>query len=91
MAKVDGLSLYHYEGCMWCAMVQRALAQLGIEIEQCNIYEDARHMRDLVEATGRQTVPCLRIRAAGEGREDRWMHESRDIIAYLKERFGGGD
>jgi glutathione S-transferase len=88
MVQVEGLSLYHYEGCMWCAMVQRALAQLSVEIEHCDIYGDAHHMSDLVEATGRRTVPCLRIREEGG---DRWMHESSDIIAYLKERFAEGD
>ena len=35
----------------------------------------------------RQGATCLRIAAsAGEG--DRWMHESRDIVASLEERFG---
>ena len=61
MAKLEGLSLYHYRGCMWCAMVQRALDQLGLEIEQCDIHEDPVRLRELVEATGRRTVPCLRI------------------------------
>jgi glutathione S-transferase len=39
-----------------------------------------------VKATGRQTVPCLRIERADGSVE--WMHESEDINAYLKERFG---
>ena len=78
------LSLYHYPGCGWCGLVQRAMAQLGVEAELRDIYGDPQHMRDLVEATGRQTVPCLRIAEEGEAR---WMHESSDIIAYLNERF----
>ena len=81
----SGLSLYHYAGCMWCGMVQRALQQLGVEVAQRDILQEPEHMRDLVAATGRQTVPCLRIQ---EGGEDLWMFESRDIIAYLQERFG---
>jgi glutathione S-transferase len=84
MATVEGLSLYHYSGCMWCAMVRRAIEELGIEIAERNIHQDPQHLRDLVAATGRQTVPCLRIEKGGE---DRWMHESNDIIAYLSERF----
>lgn len=86
MEKVEGLSLYHYAGCGWCGLVQSALTRLGVEVEQCDILDEPGHMRALVEATGRQTVPCLRIREDGG---DRWMHESSDIIAYLNERFAG--
>ena len=84
MTNTDGLSLYHYRGCMFCAMVQRALQQLGVEIAERDIHREPEHLRALVDATGRQTVPCLRIEEAGE---DRWMHESSEIIAYLQERF----
>ena len=65
-------------------MVHRTLAQLGVELEQRDIFEDGEHMRALVEATGRQTVPCLRIEEEGG---ERWMHESSVIMAYLNERF----
>ncbi|MEE2663652.1 MAG: glutaredoxin [Myxococcota bacterium] len=84
MTTVQGLTLYHYAGCVWCAMVQRVLVQLGVEISQRDIYGDPRHLRELVESTGGQTVPCLRIVEEGE---DRWMHESAEIVAYLNERF----
>ncbi len=84
MPAVEGHSLYHYLGCGWCAMVQRAIAQLGLEIPLRDIHQDPQNLRDLVDATGRHTVPCLRIE---EGGEERWMHESRDIIAYLSGRF----
>lgn len=67
-------------------MVRRALAELGVEISQRDICENPEHMRELVEATGRQTVPCLRIVEQGE---DRWMHESTEIVAYLRTRFAG--
>ncbi len=87
MAAVEDLSLYHYAGCGWCAMVQRVLGQLGVEIDERNIHQDPQHLRELIEATGRQTVPCLRIRQGASGGEDRWMHESTEIIAYLSERF----
>ena len=51
-----------------------------------DIHADPQRLRELVDATGRQTVPCLRI--SGEAGESRWVHESSDIIAYLRERFG---
>ena len=84
MATVEDLTLYQYEGCAWCAMVHRAAATLGVEIAQRDIFQEPEHLRDLVAATGRQTVPCLRFERGGE---EQWMHESGEIIAYLNERF----
>jgi len=84
MQRVDDLSLYRYEGCMWCGLVERSLAELGIELALRDIRVDPTHLRDLVGATGRQTVPCLRI-AEADG--DRWLHESSAIITYLQDRF----
>ncbi len=77
------LSLYHYFACPFCHLVRRAIDRLGLEIEDRDILASSKYRRELVEATGRQTVPCLRIES-GEG-EVQWMHESRDIIDYLQE------
>lgn len=76
------LSLYHYFGCPFCHLVRRAADGLGLEIEMRDILESSARRRELVEATGRQTVPCLRIES--ENGEIQWMHESRDIIEYLE-------
>lgn len=84
MKRVDGLRLYRYASCMWCGLVERSAAELGIELPHCDIQLDSEHLRDLVNATGRQTVPCLRISEEGA---DRWMHESSVIIDYLRNRF----
>ena len=76
------LALYHYFSCPFCALVRRALDRLGIQVEMRDILESSERRRELVEATGRQTVPCLRIES--EDGEVEWMHESRDIIASLE-------
>ena len=81
-----GHSLYFYPSCGYCRMVGQAIDQLGIEVELRDIHGDGPHLEDLIAATGRQMVPCLRIES--EDGETRWMHESRDIISYLGERFG---
>jgi glutaredoxin len=73
--KVPELVLYHMPWCGYCQRVERALEQLGLEIE-------------LREARGRTTVPVLRIREP-DGTET-WMPESLDIVAYLRRRFGSG-
>lgn len=76
------LSLYHYFSCPFCTLVRRAIDQLGLRVELRDILESPDRRRELMEATGRQTVPCLRIES--EDGEVEWMHESREIIAYLK-------
>ena len=77
------LSLYQTEWCPFCARVRSAIARLGVEVELRDISEQREHLQELVAATGREMVPCLRI---GDG-EAQWMHESADIIAYLEQRF----
>jgi glutaredoxin len=84
MRRADALSLYHYEGCGYCGRVRRTLAELGVELELRDIDHDPEHLRALLDARGRRTVPVLRIRHP-EG--DEWMPESADIIAYLRRRF----
>ena len=77
------LALYKYDSCPYCQLVMRAIGKLGLDIEMRDIRTHSGFRRELVEATGRQTVPCLRIE--DESGNVRWMHESRDIVAYLEE------
>lgn len=83
---IQGLSLYQYDSCPYCARVRSVLDRLGLEIELRDVLMEPEHSRDLIEATGRRTVPVLRIETA-EG-EVSWMPESAEIIRYLQERFG---
>lgn len=78
----DKLSLYHFDGCPFCAMVRSAIGELGLDIELRSIVDDPQNREDLVEARGRATVPVLRI-TSPDG-EERWMPESRDIVHYLE-------
>jgi glutathione S-transferase len=90
-ARVDAecadLALYHYDSCMFCARVRKAVAALGLCIELRNVMTDRAHYRDLREHGGSTTVPCLRI-GKGDPATDRWMYESADIVRYLADRFG---
>ena len=79
------LSLYQTEWCPFCVRVRAAVAQLGLEVELRDISDSLDHLQELVGATGRQMVPCLRIEDEAGGAQ--WMHESADIIAYLQQRF----
>ncbi len=87
-AETADLALYHYDSCMFCARVRKAIAALNLDIELRDVMHDRTHYRELAAGGGRTTVPCLRI---GKDREDaQWMYESADIVGYLVERFGGG-
>ena len=79
------LSLYHFDGCPYCQRVRDAMKRLGIQIELRDIRASAEHLGALRAATGRSTVPVLRIEE-GEGKT-RWMPESLDIVAYLEKEF----
>ena len=74
-----------FSGCPFCVRVREAAASLEIDLELRDIQTDAQHRAELVSATGRQMVPCLRIQDGND--DDRWMHESGDIIGYLEEPF----
>jgi len=77
-------SLYRTSWCGFCARVERSIADLGLDVELRDIDADADARRDLREATGRETVPCLRIEDSTGA--PTWLHESSSIIDLLKER-----
>ncbi len=83
--KIEGLALYQYAGCPFCLRVRHALRRLGIEIELRDTLAEAAYRDEVLEATGRGTVPVLRIEEEDGGVH--WMPESADIVAYLQQRF----
>lgn len=84
--QAEGLSLYGYPQCPFCARVLRAIDSLELEIPLRNTMLDDGHRQELVAAMGRGTVPVLRI--DGADGEVEWLPESADIIRYLASRFG---
>ena len=79
------LSLYQTAFCPYCARVRAAMRRLDIDVEHRDINESPDYRSELVAATGRASVPCLRIDDPAEGTQ--WMHKSADIIDYLEQRF----
>ena len=73
--------LYHFEACPYCAKVRNAASELGLTLEMRDTRENNDYREELISLTGKTQVPCLVI--DGEP-----MHESDDIIDYLKENFG---
>jgi len=86
LTDVDDFWLYTSGYCPYCWLVRRALSELGVRIEERDIGADSSHRNELLSATGRMTVPVLRIKQPNGA--DRWLPESRDIVRYLEARFG---
>ena len=86
MPDPEKLSLYQTRSCPYCERVRGALRRLGLDIEIRDINASSALRVELIEATGRQTVPCLRI-DRDDGTSE-WLHESSDIIEHLEEHFG---
>ena len=85
MSDREQLSLYEFSSCPYCARVRRFLAELGESVESRDIASERSHLVELIRATGSQMVPCLRVEKP-EG-DVRWIHESVDIIDYLRDHF----
>ncbi|UCE85245.1 MAG: glutathione S-transferase N-terminal domain-containing protein [Deltaproteobacteria bacterium] len=83
--RASHLVLYHFEGCPYCARVRDAMHDLDLDIELRDIRVQRAFRDELLEGGGRATVPCLRIGNAAGG--FRWLYESSDIVAYLRQRF----
>ena len=74
------LILYHFESCPYCAKVRAAIKELGVEVDMRDTRLNEKFKDELVELTDRTQVPCLVI-------EGKPMHESDDIVAWLKDNY----
>ncbi len=80
------LALYQYRGCPFCIKVRRELHRLNVDIEMRDPSRNPQYRQELLEQGGRVMVPCLRIQES-DG-QVRWMYESSDIVAWLRQQFG---
>ena len=83
--QVEGLALYQFDSCPFCMRVRMTMRSLGIDFEMRDTRHNGDYAEEVAAATGRATVPVLRIQ---EGDAVRWLPESADIVAYLRQRFG---
>lgn len=79
------LALYRIPGCPYCMLVEREIAQLGVDVEIRDITRERAWLDELLAARGRRTTPVLRI---DDGGDVTFMPESRDIVAWLRARCG---
>lgn len=85
-AQTANMALYQFTACPFCIKTRRAIHRLGLTIEKRNAMNNASARSELEQQGGKIKVPCLRI--TQPGKDDIWMYESGDIIAYLQQRFG---
>jgi len=80
---VSDLALYHFTACPYCRKVRDSLTELKLSVEQRDVRKHTHYHQELISKGGKATVPCLRIKEADGYR---WMYESNDIIAFLKQQ-----
>ena len=78
---MKNLALYYKPTCPFCIKVLAHIKMHHLDVELRNKSSHPEFEAELIEATGKGMVPCLRITS---DTEDTWMHESSDIVAYLK-------
>jgi glutaredoxin len=79
------LALYQFQTCPFCIKVRQEMRRLSLTVELRDAQSDGPHRAALLAGGGKAMVPCLAIRDEQGG--TRWMYESGDIIAYLRQRF----
>jgi glutaredoxin len=85
-AEAARLSLYQFHACPFCVKTRRALRRLNVPMTLHDAKNDPVARNRLLTGGGKVKVPCLHIE---EGGQSRWLYESKDIIAYLEQRFAG--
>ena len=85
MDVVKELALYEFSSCPYCARVRNFVLAEGKQIELRDVQGNSVYLEELIGATGSTMVPCLRIE--DEHGSVQWMHESSDIIDYLRGCF----
>ncbi|MEH6346748.1 MAG: glutaredoxin domain-containing protein [Bermanella sp.] len=78
---VQGLALYHYRACPFCARTRQVLDKLNLNVEQRDILIEPKYRNELRQQGGSQQVPCLRIEK--DNGKVQWLYESADIIRYF--------
>lgn len=81
----DKLALYTMPLCPFGWQVNKAIKRLGLEVETRDVVLHPSRRQELIQATGRATVPVLWIQSPDGS--VRWMPESRDIVSYLEQTY----
>jgi len=58
---MSDVKIYVTEYCGYCKMAERLLTEMNIEYEEIDVTHDAEQRMELVERTGKRTVPQIFI------------------------------
>ena len=75
------LTLYHFQGCPYCARVRDFLAQEKINVPMKDTHQTPAFRDELIKIGGKSQVPCLVI-------DGKTLYESSDIIEWFKNNKG---
>ena len=75
------LTLYHFQGCPYCARVRDFLAQEKINVPMKDIHQTPAFRDELINIGGKGQVPSLVI-------DGKALYESSDIIEWFKNNKG---
>ncbi len=84
-ADCQQLALYQFNTCPFCIKVRQELRRLSLKVELRDAQHSAENRQALLAQGGSSKVPCLKIN--GEDGETCWLYDSKEIIAYLQQRF----
>jgi len=79
------LALYQFRTCPFCIKVRQEMRRLSLNVEQRDAQHSTENHQALLAQGGSSKVPCLKI--TDEENQTRWLYDSREIIAYLRQRF----
>ena len=81
----QNIVLYQFKTCPFCIKVRQEIVRLSLKIERFDARQDGVNRDELLRGAGRVKVPCLKI--TDQAGNSEWMHDSSEIIAYLRGRF----
>lgn len=74
------LTLYHFDGCPYCARVKDYMHKNNIIIPMKDTHQDSVAREELIKIGGTPQVPCLVI-------DGKALYESLGIIEWLKKNW----
>ena len=83
----QSLALYQYKTCPFCIKVRQEMRRLSLKIEHLDAQQEGANRDDLMRASGKAKVPCLKITDATGNSQ--WLHDSGAIVTDLRGRFAG--
>ena len=84
-AETTGICMYEFRACPFCMIVRKVIHHKSLNIELRDARRNKAWGEELRLQGGKYQTPCLKITDSDGDVE--WMYESKEIIAYLDQRF----